>query len=250
MDSNINNNTLSFPEGFEPTLNAHGVTMLQPGELTKAYIDYLDPKQHQVALDIGAAFGVATIPVLKKGIKVIANDLSQEHLDKITQRCPQQFRSNLTLLPGRFPDEITMHDNSLDAVIASNVFHFLTGEEIERGGALIYRWLKPGGQFFLRATSPYTSAQEKFLPHYKERIKKGMKWPGITDGMQNYISVQLPFGLPAMLHALDDVVLRRAFTELGFEIIKCELFRAKNLPEYLYSDGRENVQLIARKPKS
>jgi ribosomal protein L11 methylase PrmA len=40
-----------------------------------------------VALDIGAAYGVATIAALRTGAEVIANDIDEIHLQSIGLKC-------------------------------------------------------------------------------------------------------------------------------------------------------------------
>lgn len=248
MNTNKNNSPSFFPPGFKKTSNEYGISLETPGGLMNDFIDFLDPKKHAKAMDIGAAYGVTTLPALKKGIHVIANDLSQEHLDAIAQQCSKPQRDRLTLMAGRFPEELSIEKESLDVILASQVFHFLKGEDIEIGIKKIYQWLKPGGHLFAQMTTPYTASVKKFTPIYEKRKAKGERWPGYVNNIHSYLSFKFPAGIPNALHLLEPDTIKPSMEEAGFTILKCVLNRTEDVPEFIWSDGRENFQLIAQKP--
>jgi SAM-dependent methyltransferase len=231
------------------TLNRRGRTSLELNEYSRAFVDYLGPGSGP-ALDIGAAYGVATIPALRKGVAVIANDIEPGHLRILEENTPESDRGRLTLLVGRFPDELDFPDASLGAIHAANILNFLTGEAIERGARKMYRWLRQGGLVFTISGTPYAGNIREFIPVYEGRRDAGERWPGEAYNLQNYSSHRTVGELPAFLHLLDDHVLTRVFVESGFRVNKVEMFLRKNLPAYLAYDGRENVGLIATKPSS
>src|SRR5258708_4219447 len=64
-------------------------------------------------LEIGAAYGNATLPALRAGATVIANDVSASELGVLASTAPQADRRRLVLMPARFPEEIRLGDGSL-----------------------------------------------------------------------------------------------------------------------------------------
>lgn len=94
------------------------------------FVAYSAQAQYPV-LDIGAAFGIASIAALEAGAKVIAVDIEWQHLHSLQQNTPEKLQSRLLTKQGRFPD-IDFPKNSLSAIYISQVFPFLTGDEIEK----------------------------------------------------------------------------------------------------------------------
>lgn len=228
------------------TLNNRGRTSDLPNEYSQEFIAFSAACAEPV-LDIGAGFGVATLPALEQGATVIANDIEPRHLEIIAEKTPTSWRARLVLIPGSFPDELDFDDESLGAVHASNLMNFLRGEEIVRGVAKIYRWLKPGGRIFIVAGTPYAGNIERFIPEYLARRAAGVAWPGEVENLRTFSSHPTIVELPNFLHLLDDEVLRGVILDAGFDIKACEMYLRANLPDYLKWDGRENVGLIAQK---
>jgi hypothetical protein len=67
-------------QGLIVTLNKMGYMLEQPEEYNQAFIEFAS-SIHPPCLEIGAAYGVSTIPALMKGAYMTSNDLSKEHLD-------------------------------------------------------------------------------------------------------------------------------------------------------------------------
>ena len=158
-------NTYTHPDHIRVTMNNMGVSTTIPNELTEAFLLWVDQvKGHH--LDIGAAYGIATIPALERGAKVTAVDLSKAHLDILTENCPKNIKSNLTTQVGRIPYTFQFEDNTFNGIHISQVFHFLRGEEIEKSIALAYKWLKPEGKIFVIACSPHCGAYKPIQMEY------------------------------------------------------------------------------------
>ena len=191
-------------------------------------------------LDIGAGLGAAALAAHAAGATVIANDLDDGPL--------QQLSQHLQTRPGRFPRELHFEPATLGAVHASNVFHFLTGNQLEYGFRAIARWLQPGGQLFVQAATPYQSPFAAFLPEYQRRLHAAEKWPGWIPKISLYSSHRQLSQMPRSLHLLDDAILTRTALAAGLIIERAWLFRRADLPATLHLDGRESVALIARKP--
>ncbi len=228
------------------TSNLKGWTSNTLNELSELFVKEcaLAPA---TALDIGAAHGIATIPALYAGANLIANDSSQEHLNKLKQLTPPEFQHRLQLLPGRFPRDTKLKAETLDLAHASNVFHFLTGRQLEQAAAFLEHALRPGGKVFILAATPYMKTFEPFIPTYESRVERGDPWPGWITNVRDYSTHRLLSNLPKSIHLLDDKVLQRVFESTGFVTEQCWYLRRRDLPKSIALDGRENVAYIARK---
>lgn len=120
--------TQTEPTGLV-TLNRRGRTSDQPNEYSRMFCEFAATAALPV-LDIGAAFGVSTLPALAAGARVVANDLEPRHLEVLLERTPADDRARLTLLRGCFPHDLEFEDGSLSAIHASNLLNYLTGSEI------------------------------------------------------------------------------------------------------------------------
>ena len=115
----------------------------------------------------------------------------------------------------RFPRETWFIEGTLGAVHASNVFHFLTGNQLEKGMNSIAQWLRPGGKLFVHAVTPYQTAFAPFIEEYERRLAAREKWPGWIPKLSVW-SRHKKFGqMPRSIHLLDDIVLRRAAESAG-----------------------------------
>ena len=199
------------------------------------------------ALDIGAAFGMASLAALRAGAWVIGNDLDAGHLAELERRARESgLLSRLRLKPGRFPRELDFENAALGAVHASNVFHFLTGNQLREGMRAIARWLRPEGKLFVQASTPYQAPFAAFVPEFERRMQAGEKWPGWLEKVSRYSSHRQLGQMPRSIHLLDDRTLRRVVEEAGLEIERAWLFRRADLPSSLHMDGRESVGVVAR----
>ena len=198
-------------------------------------------------LDIGAAYGAASLAALKAGASVIANDLDDEHLQEISSRVPDNARGRLQLKSGSFPRGVHFDSRTLGAVHASNVFHFLTGRQLDEGMRAIAQWLRPGGKLFVQAATPYQTAFAPFMVEFERRIAAGEKWPGWIAKLSDYSVHRQRSNMPRAMHLLDDRTLRDFATEAGFEIERAWMYQRRDLSRDLRLDGRESVGLIAVK---
>lgn len=226
------------------TKNRHGSTF-PLAKYTNAFLDYARTQRGNF-LDIGAAYGVTTLPALEAGAKVIANDISAEQLEMLKLATPEQLRPNLTTLAGRFPD-FDLPENSLDGVLASHVLHFLNPETLRNAIAKLHLWLKPGGKVFVQCFTPYHKFMEKIIPDYHQRIAQKDPFPAYTDHSEKY-ALQPNF-IPQEVNLMDPTLLAREFITAGFQL-ECVEFIAcpPNLnAEFFALNGREWVGLVAYK---
>lgn len=235
----------AFPRTL--TRNRMGWVSGELGELSRAWVEDCRRAGGLAVLDIGAAFGAASLEALQAGATVVANDLDVRHLLELQRLAGADAR--LALKPGHFPKQIDFEAGSLHSVHISNVAHFLSGKHLEQGFRMIARWLRPGGRLFLQAVTPFQAVFLGFLPEYKRRLAAGVRWPGSISKVSAYARHRQFSQMPRSVHLLDEAVLRRTAIEAGLAVERCWYFRRADQPRELLLDGRESVGLIARAPQ-
>lgn len=236
-------------EDFIVTRNQMGFMTTVPDPFSQALIDFA-PDAPGPMLEIGAAYGVATIRALEKGAKVIANDLSAEHLEILQQKAPGKLRQNLTLKPGKFPNELELADETIGCALACRIIHFLDGPTIRVALDKIYRWMMPGGKVGIVVETPYVRPFLPTIPEYEARVARGDEWPGCFDNIHEIYaqhSPELISQLPPLLHYMDIDVLEREVSRAGFKVEKCHTLDRTDFPNWLRLDGRESVGILAVK---
>lgn len=235
-------------EHIKSTKNKKGFTY----ELTsfgKAFINFAS-KSARPVMDVGAAYGVATLPALLTGAKVIAVDIEYKHLKALEESVDHSLRMHLQTIHKRFQD-LDMESESLGAVYMSQVLPFLTGEEIEAGARKIYDWLVPGGEVFIVSFTPFIDHVKSFVPVYERRKAAGHRWAGYIDDLSRFSDHPEIFKqLPNQIHHIDADDLKYAFGQAGFVIKELRYFGEEEgaLPVGIRMDGRERVGMIAYKP--
>lgn len=200
-------------------------------------------------LDVGCAFGVATIAALEAGGHVTACDLDPRHLKILTENTPEALRSRLTCVTGQLPD-IDLPGESYDAILCSRVLHFLDGSAIDASVRNMFRWLKPGGRLTLVADTPY-GIWRKLIPIFQARRERGDRWPGLMIGLENYAPYapqDRAMEAPPFMNLLDPELLARTCTEAGFEVERASFIDRSDFRGLGRMDGRENAGVRAVRP--
>jgi len=232
-------------DGFIPTDNAMGVMTEEPSPAAEAFIE-LAAMAGRPLLEVGAAYGNATLPALRAGGTVIANDLSASQLGVLASTASEEDRRRLVLMPARFPEEIRLGDGSLSGVLAAQVLHFFDGPTVELAFQSVLRWLEPGGAFYVVVVTPSLSFYSKLRPEYEKRACRGERWPGIFDP-GTVATPDWKERLPPMLHLFEKDLLRRCAEEAGFAVDTLEYFCFRHFPAKHRTDGHEFLTLTARK---
>ena len=234
--------------GMEPTLNGTGFMFKVLDEYAEEFIRFAGETDGEV-LDIGCAFGIATIAALEAGGRVTACDLDPRHLKILTENTPEALRSRLTCVTGQLPN-IDLPEESYDAILCSRVLHFLDGSAVDASVRNMNRWLKPGGRLYLVADTPY-GIWRKLIPIFEAKRARGDRWPGMMIGLENY----LPFAPkdraiegPPFMNLLDPDLLTRICTEAGFEVERASFIERSDFSGLGRMDGRENTGIRAIKP--
>ncbi len=227
------------------TKNAMGVMMAELSPPAEEFVK-LAKKAQKPLMDVGATYGIATLPALAAGAKVIACDLEQQHLDILRQSTPLADRDRLTTLKAAFPDQIQLADNSLAGILISNVLHFLDGPTLERGMQKCYQWLMPGGKLFVVTGTINLSFYKLLKPMLEKNLANGKPWPGYFDISQAKPDEWQDL-LPDHIHLLDQGMLTKLATAAGFTIEQCYYFCYDSLPEQHRTNGEEFLAMIAIK---
>ncbi len=231
---------------LDDTVNNRG--FVHPlSEISLAFIEFAKNAPGS-ALDIGAATGVATIPLLENGIKTIAFDLEKQHLDILYNSTPDPYKKNLHTMVGHYPMDINLEKKSVGAVLISQVLGFLSGDEIREGFKKLNVCMNHGAKVFIINYTPYMSITASFVPVYEKRRRTKEAWPGLVQNISKYCTdKELLHNLPNTLNLLDPMILTRELVNAGFSIENSYFLGGMDVPEKFRLDGREWVGAIASK---
>ncbi len=233
---------------MRPTLNGTGFMFEILDDYAKEFIAYSSRCDGPV-LEIGCAFGVATLPALAAGAQIVACDMGQAHLDILQENVPDEQRENLQCVQGALP-MIDFPTGQFSAVLCSRVLHFLDGAAVDASLRKMHTWLKPGGRLYLVADTPY-GIWRKYIPVFDAKRARGDRWPGLMIGLENYLP-QVPADRsidgPPFMNLLDPELLERSCRDAGFEVERVSFIDRGDFQGLGRMDGRENAGILASKP--
>lgn len=254
---------LSMPEpmkdGRVQTLNCRGAAIPFSNPFLKSFENYIKLGKKRV-LHIEATFGHHVIRALDEfDGEYIASDQSIDHLTILTVRArnllSQEQFAHLHIFYGSFPESYKEFPNEhFDAVLLNRVIHFYSPDEVRRTFKEIHRVLKPGGEVFIVAVTPYVTRFSAFIPLYKQRKLLKREYPGHLTNLKHFVNPEVtPPEQMDQLHDgefmfFDAEVLHRILTENRFYVKKCYEFSIGFQTSTWTLDGRELVGAIARKP--
>lgn len=192
----------TVPGKLIPTLNKMGYAFDNLTSYGDKFLEFCEITDGPV-LDIGAAFGTATIRALEKGAFVIANDIDPRHLKVIQEKATSKNLSRLKLIQASFP-YIDLEDNSLSAILMSQVLHFLPHNETDLIAAKMFSLLKPGGKAFITVATPYVSMFSSFIPIFEVRKNSGVSCPGLIEDLALYAGPRAK-DLPRQMNLFGDI---------------------------------------------
>lgn len=239
-----------FLAGGEPTLNNTGYMTGNLDPYSREFVEYAGKVKGRV-LDIGACYGVATIPALEQGATVVATDNDIRHLEILRSRVPSEEQKRLQTVVGALPNDLHFPQKSFSAILCCRVLHLLKEDEIEQSLQHMYTWLEEGGRLYLVNDTPYARYSDKmlteFLPIYEQRKKDGIKWPGFIPDLKMYLQPEFHHLSPDFITLTGISELTQACENCGFKILRAEYVARPDYPPSLQNDGRENVGVIAIK---
>ncbi len=233
--------------GMIPTLNGTGFMFEVRDSFTDAFISYAGQTTLPV-LELGCAYGVASIPALEAGARVTASDMEPQHLEILKSKVPEHLLGNLELVVATLP-EAEFPAGSFGAILCSRVLHFLSGEDIETSVRKMAQWLAPGGRLYLIADTPYGIWRKKIAAFEADKAA-GMRWPGMMVGLHNFLPTDRPpepTDKPPFMNVLDPELLARTCTEAGLEVIEAAFIPRPDFGGLGHMDGRENAGVLAVK---
>lgn len=209
-------------------------------------------------LEIGAAFGAATLAAIAKGATVFCNDIDPENLAVVRKRFLETSEdqnesitgdsNKLVLIPGELPNElIGLPEKFFDAILICRVLHFFTGAKIEESLALMSKLLAPGGKIYIVCETPYLKNWQRFIPEFNKRVERSVEWPGEITNPADYESSGRAASLPTFVHWITKEVLERSLLRAGFALEhSAYIDRSGQFPEdmLLPEHGKESVGAI------
>lgn len=217
---------------FIPTLNKQGfmtTTAIDPFTLKFIKNAASACKTGGKVLEIGAAYGVATLEALKHEATVYCNDIEPLHLAVVVKEHKKLNKGKLVPVLGAFPYEMQFNENEFDAILISRVLHFFDGEQIVSALKKARSWLKSQGKLYVINETPYLSNWKSFLDEYNNRKTMGDTWPGLIDNTKQF-ETNRSLTLPPLVHWLDKETLMYALKEAGFKenAVEIEYINRKN----------------------
>jgi len=189
-----------------------------------------------------------TQKILQTGAFVVANDLSQEHLNRIWSETMDQGR--LKLLLGGFPNLDTSSIPPLDAVHAAWVLHFMSGEEAEATAYQLFQHLKSGGRVYASVAPLYANEWPGLEAEIGKRKQHDLAYPGFfenTDEFDNW-SHDNTRPAPTKFHFFDEESFKRVFESQGFNVIDSFWFTRPSTNADSPVDAKKDLGIIVEKP--
>ena len=233
---------------MRPTLNGTGFMFEVLDEFAEDFIQFAGSAPGPV-LEVGCAFGVASLPALAGGARVVACDLDQGHLDILYENAPQDQRDRLECVQGQLPG-IRFEHERFSAVLCSRVLHFLDGSAVDESVRRMYDWLQPGGRIYLVADTPY-GIWRNYIPVFEAKRARGDRWPGLMIALENYlpsVPPDRPIKGPPFMNLMDTELLTRTCVDAGFRVERASYIDRSDFQGLGRMDGRENAGILAIKP--
>ena len=229
-------------KGLIPTLNNTGWMTESLDEVSQSFVAYAGSISTEV-LDIGCAYGIATLAALDQGARVCASDMEPKHLDILCQRIPADVRSRFRCVAGALP-RIDFPKQCFGAIIASRVLHFLNGNDVEASVRKMHDWLTPGGRLFLIADSPYTGPWAAQSADYEQRKAAGEDWPAYFNNYADFLSPGTDASQhPTFINPMDPDILKRVCESSGFKTLEARFLSSATK----WGTGRDHAGIIAEK---
>lgn len=233
---------------FVQTLNKTGYALSDIlDDITKDFVSFSIHAKKPV-LEIGAAYGVASLAAVESGATVIINDLDQKHLQIVSNNIPAHLTKQVILLPAKFPEEINLLDSSISAILCCRVIHFFSPEKVVSAINKFYSLLDSGGKVFLTVETPYLKNWNTLPIDFESRKKSGDPFPGYIKTSDYINKGQISDNLPEFMHFFDCDTMASLFEKSGFKIESSHYISRPYFPEEVQLDGRESIGIIAVKP--
>jgi SAM-dependent methyltransferase len=174
-------------------------------------------------LEVGGCYGGIMLYALKQSetTQYTLNDLDERHLFIAAKKLSERINSNWLnarctrqvkfIQADIYDTKIIKNFGLYDAIYVSLVFHFFTPAQFELAVKNLHMLLKPGGQIYITALSPYLNYFKKFIVEYEKRVKAGEKYPGFIEFLRDYFDVNdstLPLQITNLLTLIRDYMVK------------------------------------------
>ena len=233
----------AYIPGLIPCLNGRGFMEQDLNNISKSFVEE-SSELEGLSLDVGCAYGIASIAALKKGSKVLASDMDQAHLDILLKETPEELKDNLTTKLGTLPN-IDFKNESFIAIHCSRCLHFLTPNELIETLRNMYNWIQPGGRIYLITDTCYSGPWKNYLPEFEKKLEAGDPFPGFIENVLDCLPIpRLPKGMTPHMNCLDPDTLSRECKSAGFKIITSKYFGPSRASS---NYGKDHAGIIAIK---
>ena len=233
----------AYIPGLIPCLNGRGFMEQDLNNISKSFVEE-SSELEGLSLDVGCAYGIASIAALKKGSKVLASDMDQAHLDILLKETPEELKDNLTTKLGTLPN-IDFKNESFITIHCSRCLHFLTPNELIETLRNMYNWIQPGGRIYLITDTCYSGPWKNYLPEFEKKLEAGDPFPGFIENVLDCLPIpRLPKGMTPHMNCLDPDTLSRECISAGFEIITSKYFGPSRASS---NYGKDHAGIIAIK---
>lgn len=229
------------------TKNHLGFMFIDIAGSTPAFLEYTK-KCHGTVIDVGCAYGVATLPALEQSTAhVIAFDAAAEHLTVLKNMVKPEDIDRITFKHGYLQQDFNYPENTIDAIHLSYVIPYLSPTDFTHGIHACYQALKPGGKLFINTVSIYLNIFKHLTEDYEEQLTAGATWPGVVEKIkESQLNQSDSKHVPDILNLVTLEFLEKQLIHLGFKIEQSFYYDFKNLPEF-HSEGRGCIAIIASK---
>lgn len=228
--------------GMVPTLNNKGFMSTSLDPVSAAFVLFA-AQTGETALDIGCAYGVASLAALDKGAHVVACDMALDHVQVLIDKAPLDQRARLQTVVAEMPG-INFAPGSFASLLCSRALHFLDGDGVGETVKKMSDWLKPGGKAFLIADTPYTGFWAAGAEDYERRKEEGHPWPGFIEDVTQFLpETARSKSNMRSLNPMDPDTLARVCREAGLTVEHADFSGRPDQP-----NDRTHAGVIASKP--
>lgn len=234
-------------KGIIKTSNRYGVMVTDLGPAEREFTEFSRTSKKPV-MDIGCAYGVAARVALMHEAKVIACDISEEHLAYLRDSVPESWLHRLRTTNKRFPEQLEIKPESISGILAAGLFNYLKPEEITAGLEKCLQWLEPGGMLWITTYTPHLLPYRSLREPYKNAAAQGEPWPGQFNPRELSSNTWAQLS-PEYMQVFKLEELEREIEKVGFEIESSQYFAYEYVRRWLKGfNGKEFLMISARKP--
>ncbi|MGY2288361.1 beta-ketoacyl synthase N-terminal-like domain-containing protein [Pseudomonas sp. SDO528_S397] len=171
-------------KGMIPTLNGTGAMTTVLPACSQLFVEAAAQASGEV-MDMGCAYGVATVAALEQGARVLAVDIEEQHLSILAAGVAPALRDRLATQAGALP-HMDFAPGRFQAIHAARILHFLPPQAFRESIRKMAQWLAPGGRLFLICDTPYFPHWAARVDEYEQLNANGEEWPGYIADIAGY----------------------------------------------------------------